>query len=418
MFTAYRGSSLNKLTYIVLALALLFGGLGMAAQPAQAGSDDGPACAEYHVVQRGEYLSLIAKEYGVSWQTLAEINDLEDPTLIYPNQKLCVELSDDDTGKPVIPVTGNVASMSVLSVDKGKSVTIQAVNYPAYTEFRVLMDKIGTRAVDGIRAGTATTTKDGAFRASFNIPEELEDQSLIAIRIEATGRSGHYAYNWFQNTTTNVPGQPSSGRTPSGSAALTIASVVEDTSITLKASNLPAFSSYIVWFDRLYGQGDVTGIKAGTVTTSRDGTLNATVRIPKEMYDRNALAVRLQSTNGSGNLITNWFSNATSEKGIGGGAPYASKSGIPAITIVEVNEGDSVKISGSRFPAKKELTVLMGKLGTQGLNGVEVDTVKTEKDGSFTATFKIPKELRNRNEIAVRVQDGSGYYAYNWFDND
>jgi LysM repeat protein len=418
MFTNYRSSSLNKLTYLVLALALLFGGLGMAAQPAQAGSDDAPACAEYHIVQRGEYLSMIAKEYGTSWQSLAEINELEDPTLIYPNQKLCVELSDDGTGEPVIPVTGSAPSLSVLSVVKGKSVTIQAVNYPAYSEFRVLMDKIGTKAVDGIRVGTATANKDGAFKASFDIPDELLDQSLIAIRIEATGRSGHYAYNWFQNATTSVPGLPSSGPISSGSAALTIASVVEDTSITLKASNLPAYSSYIVWFDRLYGQSDVTGIKAGTVTTGRDGSLNATVRIPKEMYDRSALAVRLQSTSGSGNLISNWFSNATSENGIGGGAPYAFKSGIPAITIVEVNEGDSVKISGVRFPAKKELTVLMGKLGTQGLNGVEVDTVKTEKDGSFTATFKIPKELRDGNEIAVRVQDGSGYYAYNWFDND
>lgn len=418
MSTTYRGSSLNKLTYIVLAFALLFGGLGMAARPAQAGSADAPACAEYHVVERGEYLSLIAKEYGVSWRWLAEINELEDPTLIYPNQKLCVELSDDATGTPVIPITGNVPSMSVLSVVKGKSVTIQAVNYPASTEFRVLMDKIGTRAVDGIRAGTATTGKDGIFKASFNIPSELLDQSLIAIRIEATGRSGHYAYNWFQNATTSVPGLPSSGTTPTSSRSLTIASVVEDTSVTIKASNLPAYSSYIVWFDRLYGQGSVTGIKAGIVSTGRDGSLNATVRIPKEMYDRNALAIRLQSTNGSGSLISNWFSNATSENGIGGGAPYASKSGIPAIRIVEVNEGESVKISGSQFPGKKELTVLMGKMGTQGLNGVEVDTVKTEKDGSFTATFKIPKELRNRNEIAVRVQDGSGYYAYSWFDND
>lgn len=417
MFNTYRGFTLSKITFIVLTFALLFGGLGMAAQPAQAGSDDAPACAEYHVVERGEYLSLIAKEYGVSWRWLAEINELKDPTLIYPNQKLCVELSDDASGGPVIPVTGSVPSMSVLSVVKGKSVTIQAVNYPAYTEFRVLMDKIGTRAVDGIRAGTATTGKEGTFKASFNIPSDLLDQNLIAIRIEATGRSGHYAYNWFQNATTSIPGQPSSGPASSGSTALTIASVVEDTSVTLKASSLPAYSSYIVWFDRLYGQGGVTGIKAGTVSTGRDGVLNATVRIPKELHDRNALAVRLQSTNGSANLISNWFSNATSEEGMGGGAPYASKSGIPAIRIVEVNEGDSIKISGSQFPGKKELTVLMGKMGTQGLNGVEVDTVKTEKDGSFTATFKIPKALRDRNEIAVRVQDGSGYYAYSWFDN-
>ena len=76
MSTVLKRLPLAKLTTILLALVLLFGGLGATARPAQASVESASACAEYHVVQRGEYLSQIAKEYEVSWRWLAEINDL------------------------------------------------------------------------------------------------------------------------------------------------------------------------------------------------------------------------------------------------------------------------------------------------------------------------------------------------------
>jgi LysM repeat protein len=416
MYSISKGIPLTKLTTAVLALALLIGGLGATVQPAQASVESASACAEYHRVQRGEYLSQIAKEYEVSWRWLAEINDLDEPSLIYPGQNLCVALKDGSADQPVIPVTGNVASFSILSVIKGKSVTVQAANYPAYTEFRVLMDEIGTKAEDGIKAGSATTAKDGSFRATFNIPAALQGESLIAIRIEATGRSGHYAYNWFRNATTSVAGSPSPS---TGTPAVSVVSVAEDTSVTIKAQNLPAYQAYVVWFERLSGQSGVAGVKASTLTTSRDGSINATIRIPREMVDRNVLALRLQAVDGSGNLVSNWFSNVTSEDEVGSGAPYGSRSSVPGMSIREIDKNQSVSLEGYRFPARKEVTVWMGKMGTQGLNGVKVDTVKTDKNGSFSETFKIPKELRDKKQIAIRLQsaDGSGYYAYNWFNN-
>jgi len=410
------GSFFKKFSFTVLVFALLFGGLGATARPAFAGADDSAACLEIHVVERGEYLSQIAKLYGVSWRWLAEINDLEEPSLIYPGQKLCVEVDEDATGEPTIPPTGNVASLSILSVVKGQSVTIQAANYPANLEFRVLMDKIGTRAVDGVRAGTAKTDKDGSFKATFGVPASLKDQNLIAIRIEVTGSSGHFAYNWFQNSTSTI--NPGSG-TSAGRPSISIIKVIEDTSVEIEAKNLGANKMVIVWFDRMYGGGGVTGIKAGTLIAGSDGSLKATVRIPKELHDRSALAIRLQAVDGSGSSVSNWFSNASSENGVGSGAPYGYTGGIPSISIASVLEDDEVSIEARQFPARKELNVFMGKMGTQGLNGIKVGMVKTEKDGSVSESFNIPKELRGKEKIAVRLQaaDGSGYYAYNWFFN-
>ena len=65
----------------------------VAAAPASAqASTSSLSCTQYHTVARGEYLSKIARAYGVSWRWLAEINGLANPSRIYPGQRLCVEL--------------------------------------------------------------------------------------------------------------------------------------------------------------------------------------------------------------------------------------------------------------------------------------------------------------------------------------
>lgn len=418
---AKKSTLFTKITYIFLAFALLLSGLGAMAQPALAAEKT--TCTQTHVVERGEYLSEIAKQYEVSWRWLAEINNLKNPSLIYPGQKLCVALVDSATGNPVspvIPVTGESPTFSIISVVKGRSVTIQVVNYPANLEFQVLMDKIGTRAVDGVKAGTATTGKDGSFKATFNIPSSLADQTLIAIRIEATGSSGHYAYNWFQNSTksSDEGSTPTSG-SASANRTLSIVEVFEDTSVSIKGQGFGASRTYIVYFDRQYGKGGTIGIKAGTILSARDGSIKATVSIPKALSDYSALAIRLQAADGSGSTISNWFANMDSDNDSGGGAPYSYNGGIPTVQIAGVNRGRNVTLDISHFPARQELKVLMGKIGTQGINGIEVTTIKTDRNGSYSETFKIPKELQDRKQIAVRVVavDGSGYYAYNWFDN-
>jgi hypothetical protein len=61
----------------------------------------------------------------------------------------------------------------------------------------------------------------------------------------------------------------------------------------------------------------------------------------------------------------------------------------------------------------------MSKMGTQGVDGIWAGSIKTGKDGAFTATFRIPEKLRERGEIAIRLEvaDNTAYYAYNWFTN-
>ena len=43
-----------------------------------------------HFVQRGEFLMLIARMFGVSWQSIAAINHLINPNLIFPGERLLI----------------------------------------------------------------------------------------------------------------------------------------------------------------------------------------------------------------------------------------------------------------------------------------------------------------------------------------
>jgi LysM repeat protein len=83
----------RKILFSFLVLVLAF--TSLAARPAAAqGTSSALVCTTYHIVQRGEYLSQIAKRFGVSWRWLAEINNLANPNRIFPGQKLCVEAEE------------------------------------------------------------------------------------------------------------------------------------------------------------------------------------------------------------------------------------------------------------------------------------------------------------------------------------
>lgn len=77
---------------------------------AQAVPDAAPSYT-LHTVRQGEYLSQIARNYGVSWTSIAEANGITDPNRIYAGLQLR------------IPSTGSVAS-----TDMG--IIAQGVNHP------------------------------------------------------------------------------------------------------------------------------------------------------------------------------------------------------------------------------------------------------------------------------------------------
>ena len=91
----------------------------------------------------------------------------------------------------------------------------------------------------------------------------------------------------------------------------------------------------------------------------------------------------------------------------------------PTFSITSVVTDSTVTITTYNFTANDSYKVYMGAMGTRGVGGILVKTIDTGSGGSFTATFDIPSELHGLYQIAIRLESPySGFYAYNWFNNN
>lgn len=98
--------------------------------------------------------------------------------------------------------------------------------------------------------------------------------------------------------------------------------------------------------------------------------------------------------------------------------PSPGSSTVPTFIITDVIRNKQVSIKTSGFPPNQEFKVTMGRMGTQGIDGIEVGETYSAKGGSFSASYTIPKALRGLDLIAIRLEGSSGYYSYNWFYNN
>lgn len=203
MFTKMHRRPAMKTFFWALALMLVLTGIGFQASSAQAaGAADVKNCARWHTVQRGEYLVMIARMYDTDWRTIAEINNLKNPSVIYSGNRLCVELKDGET--PVIPNTGATedAEFEVIAVDGGHSVTIEGNDFPRDMRFDVLMGETGTRGENGVLVDRFNSG-DGDFVKTFDIPDSLDDKDRVVIRLESVTTS-FYLFDTFRNQDFNA----------------------------------------------------------------------------------------------------------------------------------------------------------------------------------------------------------------------
>ncbi len=205
----------------------------------------------------------------------------------------------------------------------------------------------------------------------------------------------------------------------SGYPTFSIVSVKTDKTVTIKAHNFPAHDTFKVMMNYI-GTHGVNGVVVDTINTGAGGSFTATFSIPNALKGQYQIAIRLQSTSGSGYYAYNWFYNNTKYTGTGGAYNYTGGYyGYPYITVVSVVKNKNVTLKITNLPKNDKYKVLLGKIGTLGVNGTNVGTFTTGKGGTKTIKVQIPASLQGKSQIAVRIQSvgGSGYYAYNWFYN-
>jgi len=211
---------------------------------------------------------------------------------------------------------GKIPTFSIVSVARNESVTIRTSNFPANRTWDVKMGKIGTLGIKGIVVATINSGEGGSFKATFNIPEELQGRKQIAIRLEShTG--GFFAYNWFYNAKsgTAIGGGDGDGKAPgtigySGFPTFSIQSVQRNKNVTIVTRNLPANDQFKVLMNVMGSRG-VNGIKVAKFNSGDGGKQTLTFEIPGELVGKYQIAIRLQSTTGSGFFAYNWFYNTT-----------------------------------------------------------------------------------------------------------
>lgn len=102
---------------------------------------------------------------------------------------------------PNFPVIPGVPTFGVMSVVGDSTVTIMTSEFPAKSQYTILMGPYGTRGLGGTMLGTFNTDAGGQMTLTINIPATLKGFSPIDVRIEFP--DGRYAFNFFYNISVN-----------------------------------------------------------------------------------------------------------------------------------------------------------------------------------------------------------------------
>lgn len=87
---------MRRLILMLVILGLLVSAVGIAAQ----------ATFVNHTVARGETLAIIAARYGTTWQAIAQLNNLPNPNRIYAGQILVIQIGQVVPPQPPAPPVG------------------------------------------------------------------------------------------------------------------------------------------------------------------------------------------------------------------------------------------------------------------------------------------------------------------------
>jgi hypothetical protein len=390
-----------KSIFFVLLVLGLFASSVRTAQAAAA------TCEQYYTVQRGDYLVAIGREFNVSWRYLADINDLADPTRIYPGQQLCVKATGSPTN-PSQPATGSGGQVWADQVVEDQYAIIEGQNLAANTRYNVVFSRYGTSIDSGYRVGSDTSDGDGDLIGTFYIPSQLADVRQITVSLLSGSRVA--AQNWFYNATATGETGGEEDDDAAQNLSLRVVDVNEDEDVTVEGSSFPAYTDFTVYMaDRQ--ASSLRWIEIGLYETGSKSTFKVALDIPAQLHGANQISILFDSQ-GSKYDVSTWFNNSDDQE--------ADVPSFPFLTVIEVVRDEEVTIRFTNLPAGVTYDVLMGKIGTKGEDGILVGTVRSQSGGTVVKSFPIPSALRGDSTIAVRMEApsrGPNAYAYNWFRN-
>ena len=267
---------------------MLTGVVAASASPAAAAPLGASTCKQWHTVARGEYLVMIARLYNTDWRALVEINDLKNPSRIYPGQLLCVSLTGTVTTPVVSPSTTSGIRVSASNVHEDKDVTLVGKNLVANSRYSVYFSKYGASFTNAVLMGYVYADTKGAFSHTYRIPSKLVDVAKVYVYLD---NGSDATYNWFINATSNSY----TGGDGAPAFSFSITSVKTDKEVKIKTSNMPPNVTFDVFMGKVGSKGE-DGILVGTVRADEDGSVRATFSIPDKLQGRSKIDIRLENS--------------------------------------------------------------------------------------------------------------------------
>lgn len=131
-----------------------------------------------HIVQRGEWLSMIAARFGVTWQSIAAKNGLLNPNIIFPGMRLLIPCS------PISQINPQIPQQPTPTPTRGAAaVTASMMNimfHPARINIRVgqsvmwhNMDSVQHSATEGTCSTSLCTPAAGGFDTGILNPGQI-----------------------------------------------------------------------------------------------------------------------------------------------------------------------------------------------------------------------------------------------------
>lgn len=194
--------------------------------------------------------------------------------------------------------------------------------------------------------------------------------------------------------------------------------VVEDTTVTIQTAHFPDNMLYTVEIG--CKSCGTAAANVGNLDSDKGGSFKKVYTVPAGFAGVADLWIRVTQNN-NGDANTQYFTNAT-VYGSGGkyhpDSPTYTYKNIPTIHINSVVRNSTVTFTTNNFPAGKTFKVLMGPMGSRGVNGYNAGTFNSGSGGKMTLTFNIPSQMYGARQIAIRTQSTTGgYYSYAWFYN-
>jgi hypothetical protein len=179
-----------------------------------------------------------------------------------------------------------------------------------------------------------------------------------------------------------------------------ISDIVSDESVSIRTLNFPANTVFNVFMGPGGTQG-INGVLVGVTNSADGGVFGVTYNIPDELKGAYKIDIRMDSD--SGYHMYKTFINR-----VDGSASLNLTGHNLILSVVSVVKDTSVTLRTQYFPKGQDFLVRMGKYGTHGLGGDEINTINTGDSGILDVDLAIPPDLQGKSPLDVRFDDVYG----------